>query len=664
MLRSTLLAVSFLAAAPVHAQQGSAGPDFARLVPKGATILIQFESLEKLAKDADWVRATFEIDPDAITPSALFENMFDFAGVPAEHVDPSRPLGIAMVLNQNQVLAILPALDPVAMVGQLEHGPSRPAPLIAGSYVGVCGSGTGTYELSPGDSRLLAGPNGSLVWARVDLRAIIETFGPMIDMGLQQVEQMIDSGALQQADVPFDVSEFMQLYLDFLYDLKDSADLIEAAVFTRGELLELDGRLEVLPASPLAAWARSEKVDYQAWAAQLDPQAQVQMLSNYQASEMMSKLPGVYDQMFDQLAEKASGQDFPIEFFDAFKAYMTKSMELAQLMNGPQAVSFSLTGTGPRLSAVYQCTDPAALMSASMGLMRDPALAQVGVRFDTVEEQNTPQGRVMRSRIQFDIDKLMQLVPTAERPQEAELSKAREAVAKILGANGMETTWVVGADRIMVAAAPEASYAQAALARLHAGGSTPVPDLQRLAKRLEGANPASLALIDMGGLLGGVADLIQYIAPEAAQEPEFELMVGLGRQRLPMAMTWGVASTKWDLHLELPRRGLEELGKTVVQQKQTERTHAQCRSDMEAIQSAIHNFMESHQENAPASLADLLVKNADGVAFLDELPKDPWGREYLYEPQTEDQPARVRTLGRDGRPGGSGLDKDLSSDEY
>lgn len=37
---------------------------------------------------------------------------------------------------------------------------------------------------------------------------------------------------------------------------------------------------------------------------------------------------------------------------------------------------------------------------------------------------------------------------------------------------------------------------------------------------------------------------------------------------------------------------------------------------------------------------------------------DPWGRRYEYEIDADGQP-RVRTLGRDGQPGGSGADADV-----
>jgi general secretion pathway protein G len=40
---------------------------------------------------------------------------------------------------------------------------------------------------------------------------------------------------------------------------------------------------------------------------------------------------------------------------------------------------------------------------------------------------------------------------------------------------------------------------------------------------------------------------------------------------------------------------------------------------------------------------------------------DPWGRRYLYELDGEGRP-RVRSLGRDGQPGGSGPDADIGLD--
>jgi general secretion pathway protein G len=41
---------------------------------------------------------------------------------------------------------------------------------------------------------------------------------------------------------------------------------------------------------------------------------------------------------------------------------------------------------------------------------------------------------------------------------------------------------------------------------------------------------------------------------------------------------------------------------------------------------------------------------------------DPWGRPYLYTPPIGDAPAKIESLGADGKPGGTGEDQDVSSE--
>jgi general secretion pathway protein G len=48
--------------------------------------------------------------------------------------------------------------------------------------------------------------------------------------------------------------------------------------------------------------------------------------------------------------------------------------------------------------------------------------------------------------------------------------------------------------------------------------------------------------------------------------------------------------------------------------------------------------------------------------YIKDLPKDPWGRPYLYRvPGPEGAPFAVLSLGADGQPGGSGRDADITS---
>lgn len=58
---------------------------------------------------------------------------------------------------------------------------------------------------------------------------------------------------------------------------------------------------------------------------------------------------------------------------------------------------------------------------------------------------------------------------------------------------------------------------------------------------------------------------------------------------------------------------------------------------------------------------DPAVRNWNAGGYLDSLQKDPWGTAYLYlNPGTRGE-IDIYTLGRDGRPGGEGLDADIGN---
>jgi general secretion pathway protein G len=55
------------------------------------------------------------------------------------------------------------------------------------------------------------------------------------------------------------------------------------------------------------------------------------------------------------------------------------------------------------------------------------------------------------------------------------------------------------------------------------------------------------------------------------------------------------------------------------------------------------------------------VKNWKPGGYLDRLPKDPWGNPYEYLNPGNHGEIDIYTLGRDGRPGGEGLDADIGN---
>jgi general secretion pathway protein G len=58
---------------------------------------------------------------------------------------------------------------------------------------------------------------------------------------------------------------------------------------------------------------------------------------------------------------------------------------------------------------------------------------------------------------------------------------------------------------------------------------------------------------------------------------------------------------------------------------------------------------------------DPSIRNWKPGGYLDRLPVDPWGNPYQYLNPGNNGEIDIYTLGRDGRPGGEGLDADIGN---
>ena len=53
--------------------------------------------------------------------------------------------------------------------------------------------------------------------------------------------------------------------------------------------------------------------------------------------------------------------------------------------------------------------------------------------------------------------------------------------------------------------------------------------------------------------------------------------------------------------------------------------------------------------------------NWSAQGYLEQVPTDPWGRAYLYQsPAANGGGFQITSLGKDGKPGGDGVDQDLT----
>jgi general secretion pathway protein G len=90
----------------------------------------------------------------------------------------------------------------------------------------------------------------------------------------------------------------------------------------------------------------------------------------------------------------------------------------------------------------------------------------------------------------------------------------------------------------------------------------------------------------------------------------------------------------------------------------------QARRDIAEICTAIDHYAIEHEALLPWNLDLLLAPSQIGTTYFGdawtEIPLDPWGNPYVYEPHP-DGTYRVISYGEDGRPGGEGLSADIDN---
>ena len=73
-------------------------------------------------------------------------------------------------------------------------------------------------------------------------------------------------------------------------------------------------------------------------------------------------------------------------------------------------------------------------------------------------------------------------------------------------------------------------------------------------------------------------------------------------------------------------------------------------TQMANLSQAIENYRLDNRK-LPAALEKLLITtSANTYPYIDRIPPDPWGREFVYRP-LPDATYSIRSLGADGKPG-------------
>lgn len=88
-----------------------------------------------------------------------------------------------------------------------------------------------------------------------------------------------------------------------------------------------------------------------------------------------------------------------------------------------------------------------------------------------------------------------------------------------------------------------------------------------------------------------------------------------------------------------------------------------AKNDLRAIAEAVDSYRMDNGMRFPDSLEDLVTEDDRGTKYLkqDNVPKDPWGNEYIFEPPSGgSNDFLIWTFGLDGSQGGEGDNMDVN----
>lgn len=620
--------------------------ELAKLVPVGTAIYVQAPSIDRLATSIRNVMAAF--DPDQAATMDVDEMLegLDLPGSMKE-IDRTKPLAVCLVLPaepgaEPSPTFLVPALSPESFVRSVAESAPGLSTAVHGGYVAV----SMAAEAKPGPTPAAIAldlPTGDVV-ARLDVQRLVEHFRPMIDMGLGQMTSAMESMS-PQAMGGMAVGPFMKVYADGIRAVLDSGQTLDLALRLDGGILEIASVLTAREKSALDGFGSGQKTEAKALARFLDPRAPMSMVLGMDQAVIMQRLRPLIEATFAM---------YPEPMRSGFQKMMGSADELAAQLGSAMCVNGAFGSDGLRYACYLRPRDAAKLVETYRTMMTSVP----GITFEPLKEGEVDGVPVLRSRLRVDAETLVggQLGAAGEE-QKAQMKAMFD---RMYGANGLAFTFATRGDVTAIVMGGDDAFLGSSLSRLSSSDTLP-PAVARGLEQVGDLNPCFVMRYDMGAMMQGMQDLLG----DAAGGMPF----GFSNLSASFTIFGGVDGRVWRGAMSTD---IAELGSTFrammggnLQRAEGSKT----RVDLRSISSALTEYAIMNGGKYPESLVVLVVLDANGQTYLvpATLPKDPWGREYLYDPPSAERAKpRVYTYGRDGRPGGEGEDADLddsSADE-
>lgn len=306
------------------------------------------------------------------------------------------PAAFAVSLRGGEMITtlILPTSDAAGMRAQVDAAPDSATPIIRGAYVGFCDGS----EYKGGGAAFMRGfPAGTLAM-RLDVAKLIEVYGPMIEMGLDQARMMIDEGLGAVPDTGMEMEAIMDLYFDAIDNFLLSAQILDVSTnLTDGEWT-LEGALQVGPKSPMGRLASDTRCDLTSMARSIQGEGNVvSFVTGFNYGEVMEGYMELMDEIMSIYPEEMRAPLTGI-----MKAYSESLKDAGPSMGG----AFNMDG-GMNFTYVMEATQPESVVADMRSIYSNKDWQNEMFNFDAPSDLTIDGVAGFQSRMHMDVQALV-----------------------------------------------------------------------------------------------------------------------------------------------------------------------------------------------------------------------------------------------------------------
>jgi len=529
----------------------------AALVPADATVLVRFESLDRLA---DLAAAFSELVPGGVTPGANeFLPMLQYPGA-AEAVDPAQPLYMAVSFSPD-----LPAPSQAWIVplrSGAAHGIDNTEGVLSlhqeGAYLAVHARPGLARPAAP--SPLVAALEPGIVSVHVDLARLVEMFRPLIDMGLRQGEMELAS-LPQDESLPVDMEGMYEWFFDKAHETVASAEALDFALGRAGSLLELRGRYRVRADSP-QVFGPVSTVPLASLAGHLDPAHPLQVVASGTWNDFLRPMADVTDLAI---------QMYPEPLKSDLEEMLALQSGLDDALLPGIAASADFSTEGVHVVYVLRAKDTVRVLAGLEEMARTMDGGEGWLALGAAERLAVEgfEGRVMSVDLRFEaVEAMATTLANAEQPDAAEVAEFEEMFDTLYGRN-LRLALAARGEYVAIVLANNDSLIRNDLARL-AKPALPAAKLLNLADQVPHGALGFAYHLDFGRIMARMMGAMRGVfdAPvPLVFEQDFSLDTWggalereyVGGTRMDIAELIAFVRTMQSLEPDLPEEEWEEL---------------------------------------------------------------------------------------------------------